>query len=56
MMEDVCFDDAVEQCSTNEAKLAIDRGCGPARKVPSLSLIVRERWICVLEERDADYS
>ena len=56
VVQDVCLDDAVEQGPANEAELAIDRGSSTARKVPGVTLVVREGRIGVLEESDADCS
>lgn len=55
MVEDVRFDDAVEQVPTDEAKLPINRRCGAAGEVPRLRLVVRKSRIGVLKEGDGDY-
>ena len=52
VMKDVRFDDAVEEASADEAKLAIDGRSGPACEVPSLALVVWERRIGVLQVGD----
>ena len=54
VMEDVSFDDAVEQLSADESKFAIDCRCCTAREVPGLGVVMRQRRIGVLEVGDRD--
>lgn len=56
VMKDVRLDDAVEDVSADEAKLAIDCRSGPACEVPGLALVVWEGRICVLQEGDRNCS
>lgn len=55
VVEDMGFDDAVEQITTNPTKLTVDSRCGATSKIPSVRLIVWKGRICVLEVRDRDY-
>lgn len=54
VVEDVRFDDAVEQASTDEAELAVDRGCGTTCEVPGLALVMWEGRISMLKEGDCN--
>ena len=52
MMKDVSFDDAMEEGSADEAKLAVDRRSGTACEVPCLASVMWERRIGVLQVGD----
>ena len=54
MVEDVGLDNAVEELTTDEAKLTIDSGSSAANKVPLFSGVVRKRGISVLEESNGN--
>ena len=52
MVEDVGFDDTMEEAAADESEFAID-GCGGAtREVPCRTAVVRKRGIGVLEVGD----
>jgi hypothetical protein len=54
VVEDVSFDDSVEESTADEAEFAIN-GCGrSASEIPSSRFIVREGRIGVLEESDGN--
>lgn len=54
VVEDVGFDDAVEEMAADKAEFAVN-GCGGATDVvPALSVVVGERWVGVLEVGDSD--
>ena len=55
VMEDVGFNDPVEEMTANETELAIDCCCRSSGKVPSRRLVVRERWIGVLEKGNGHF-
>lgn len=54
MVENVGLDDAVEQVTTDEAKLTIDRRGRSASEIPGVRFVVRQCRISVLEESDCD--
>lgn len=54
MVENVGFDDAVEQVTTDEAKLTVDRCGRSASEVPRVRFVMRQCRIGVLEESDCD--
>lgn len=56
VMKDVRFDDAVEEVSADEAKLAVDCRCCAAREVPGVALVVWEGGVCVLQEGNRNCS
>ena len=56
MVEDMGFDDAVEEMTTYETEFTVDSGGGSTGKVPCLGSIVRKGRIRVLEERDCNCS
>jgi hypothetical protein len=54
MVEDMSFNDTVEELSTNEAKLAIDSGGSTADVVPASGGVVGKRRVRVLEESNSN--
>lgn len=54
VVQDVGLDDAVEKLTTDEAKFAIDSRCGASSEGPSVTGVVRERWVGMLEESDGN--
>ena len=48
VMEDMSFDNAVEQRTTYEAEFSIDGRCGSGSKSPGLGPIMRNGRVCVL--------
>lgn len=54
VVRNVGFNDAVEDVSADEAEVAVDCGGCSAGEVPGLIVIMRERWVGVLEEGDGD--
>lgn len=54
VVEDMCFDDTVEQVATDETELTIDSSSGSADKVPFFGSVVGERWVGMLEEGDGN--
>lgn len=55
VVQDVGFDDPVEERAADESELAVDRGCGSASKIPRLGSVVGDRGIGVLQVRDCDF-
>lgn len=49
VVQDVGFDDAVEEGAADEAEFAVDGGGGAAGEGPGLRAVVRERRVGVLE-------
>ena len=54
VVQDVSLDYAMEELSTDEAELAIDRCCGAACEIPGFWLVVWEGGISVLKVGDGD--
>ena len=54
VVQNVGFNDAVEEVATNEAELAVNGGCGAASKGPGLGIVVRKGRVGVLKECDGD--
>ena len=54
MVQDVGFDDAVEELTTNEAEFAVNGGGGTTGVGPARRGVVREGGIGVLQEGDCD--
>ena len=55
VVENMGLDNPVKELATNKSKFTIDGRCSSASKVPGMWLIMRKRWICVLEECDCDF-
>jgi hypothetical protein len=55
MVQDVGFDDTVEERATYEAELTVDCRGGTTSEGPGFRLVVRKRGISVLEVRDCNY-
>lgn len=55
MMQDVSFNDAVEEMTPNESKLTVDGCGGTTGKIPDFRIIVGQRWVCMLQECDSNY-
>ena len=53
VVENVSFDDTVEQMAPDETKFAVDRCCGTASEAPHVTGVVRESGIGMLEEGDS---
>ena len=54
VVENVGFDDSVEQGAANETKLAVNGGSGSANVIPASGSVVRKRWVGVLEIGDCN--
>lgn len=54
VVQDVGFDYSVEQRAADESELAVDSGCGSARKTPGLGSVMRDRGMGVLQVCDCD--
>lgn len=54
VVQDVRFDDAVQEMATDKAELAIDGRSSSTGKVPGFSGVVGKRWISVLEVCDGN--
>ena len=54
MVQDVGFDDAVEQITANESKLAVNGGRRSAGKAPRLGSVMSDRGIGMLQVRDCN--
>lgn len=54
VVQDVCFDDAVEEVWANGPEVAVNGRCGTASEGPGLGGVMRERGVSVLEEGDCD--
>lgn len=52
VVEDVSLNDAVEEMTANESKLAIDGGGRTPSEIPAVGLVVRQARIRVLQVRD----
>ena len=52
VVQNVSFNDAMEEMAADKAKLAVNRCSSAAGKSPSMRLVVRESWVCVLEVCD----
>lgn len=49
VVEDVSFNDTMEELATDETELTVDGCSGTTNVVPALTRIVRKRWVGVLE-------
>ena len=54
VVENVGFDDAMEKVWTDRPKVAVDGSSGATDEVPRFVLVVRKRWIAMLEVRDGN--
>lgn len=54
VVQDVGFDDAVEEVAADEAEFAVDGCGGAAGEVPGLAVVVGEGGVGVLEVGDGD--
>ena len=54
VVQNVGFDDAVEDVAAHESKVTVNGGGSPAGKAPHLRLVVRQSWVSVLQEGDGD--
>ena len=54
VVQDVSFDDSVEQRAADESELAVDRGCSSASEIPRLDSVMSDRGIGVLQVCDCD--
>jgi hypothetical protein len=54
VVENVCFDNSMQEVTSNEAKLSVNGSSSSTSKVPSLWLVMRKRRIGVLEESNSD--
>ena len=54
VVQDVGFDDAVEELAANEAELTVDGGGGPTGEIPGGALVVGKGGVGVLEVGDGD--
>lgn len=55
VVEDVSFDDSVEDVTADETEITVDGGSGATGKVPHLRLVVGEGGVGVLEISDSHY-
>ncbi|KAH3677501.1 hypothetical protein OGATHE_000975 [Ogataea polymorpha] len=51
VVENVSFDDVMENMLSYEAELSIDGGSSPLGKVPLRIVVMRKSRVCVLKER-----
>lgn len=56
VVEDVRFDDAVEQLSSDKSELSVDGRSGTTDIVPTSTSVVRKRRVSVLKIGDSDYN
>ena len=56
VVEDVGFDNSVEDVTANESKVAVNGGSGTTSKVPGFGLVVGEGGVGVLEVSDGHYN
>lgn len=54
VVQDVSFDDAVEDVATDETKVTVNSGSSTTGKVPNLRLVVGESRVGVLKEGDGN--
>lgn len=54
VVQDVGFDDSVEQRAADEPELAVDGGCSSASETPRLGSVMSDRGIGVLQVCDCD--
>lgn len=54
VVQDVGFNNAVEEVSSDEAEISIDGSGGAASKCPRVAFVVWEGGVGVLEEGDCD--
>jgi len=54
VVENVGLDNTVEELTTDETEFAVNGSSGTASECPGGSLVVRKRWVGVLEEGDHD--
>lgn len=54
VVEDVSFDDAVEQLASDEAELTVDGSRSTTSEVPRITSVMWQRWIGVLEVSDGN--
>lgn len=54
VVQDVSFDDTVEDVSANEAKVTVNSGGGTTSEVPHLRLVVGKGGVGVLQESDGN--
>lgn len=54
VMQDVGFDDAVEDAATDEAEFTVDCGGGTPGEVPGFGFVMGKAWVGVLEIGDCD--
>ncbi len=54
VMQDMGFDNPMQELAADEAEFPVDGSCCAAGEIPSLGLIVRQRRVGMLEERDHD--
>ena len=55
VVKDVGLNNAVHEMTADEAKFAVNGRGGTAGKGPCVGLVMRERRVGVLEERDGNY-
>ena len=56
VVQDVGFDNSVEDVTANESKVAVNGGSGTTSKVPGFGLVVGEGGVGVLEVSDGHYN
>jgi len=54
VMEDMGFDDSVEECTTDETEFAIDCCSSAASEGPGMRIVVRKSRVSVLKVRDGN--
>lgn len=55
VVENVGFDDAVQELAADESKFTIDSSSGSTGEIPCLRLIVGKGWVGVLQEGDGNW-
>jgi len=54
VVEDVGLNDSVEETAADEAEFTVDRSSCTTGKSPGLGVVVRKRWVGVLQVCDSD--
>lgn len=56
MVNNVGVDDAVEDVTTNEAKVTVDSCEGSSHESPALAIVVRDIFMSMVKVRDGNYN